>query len=488
MSPVSEPTGSFVTHTAEGEIFLQTLTATDDLLRFTPGEGLGSYCRYRAGETLAMLQRVLRAPQGRVLAAIRGDTLVGYLVFFQPGPEERWGQRSTPGLLELGALEVDRAWRRRGVARLLLSSAFSGGGLDEAIVIAPQFATDWDLEVTGLNWREYRQLILRLFRRHGFAEFVTDEVLVAADPRNCLLVRVGEAAPPGFYQTFRALLTEVSPKMSSAEADRRQQFLGSGFTSIQQINQLPAEERETFYRRLIPPRVIDLLHLDPATGRDSQGHRLVTYICPPDQGFVRIEVRTHPPGQDCVYLLKLTQPTEEFLEIAFIIANDPESERFSIDRDPSGNFVGILSGIRNPTEEIRAMQAGLAPGQVRRGLRMFRQVLPLVESFAGELGKDQISIEGLFYHHAVLYERYGFGYLTGRDRMEEIHRGFQPGGLLNRRMDGSNPFRLLEATGTVRGRSWAIRDGILEEPWRVPRLYKIVGQAMSMPTFPDSVY
>ncbi|HWU37201.1 MAG TPA: GNAT family N-acetyltransferase, partial [Candidatus Acidoferrum sp.] len=165
MSPVSEPTGSFVTHTAEGEIFLQTLTATDDLLRFTPGEGLGSYCRYRAGETLAMLHRVLRAPQGRVLAAIRGDTLVGYLVFFQPGPEERWGQRSTPGLLELGALEVDRAWRRRGVARLLLSSAFTGGSLDEAIVIAPQFATDWDLESVGLNWREYRQLVLRLFRR-----------------------------------------------------------------------------------------------------------------------------------------------------------------------------------------------------------------------------------------------------------------------------------------------------------------------------------
>jgi len=234
--------------------------------------------------------------------------------------------------------------------------------------------------------------------------------------------------------------------------------------------------------------VIALLHLDPATGRDPQSNRLVTYICPPDQAFVRIEVRTHPSGRDYVYLLKLTQPTEEFLEIAFIITNDPQAERFDVDRDPSGNPVGILSGIRNPAEEVRAMQAGLAPGQVRRGLRMFRQVLPLVESFAGELGKEQISIEGLFYHHAILYERYGFGYLTGRDRMEEIHREFQPGGMLHRRLDSSSPFRMPDAAGTVRGRSWAIRDGVLEQPWRVPRLYKIVGQAMGMPTFPDCVY
>jgi hypothetical protein len=134
------------------------------------------------------------------------------------------------------------------------------------------------------------------------------------------------------------------------------------------------------------------------------------------------------------------------------------------------------------------MRAGLAPGQVRRGLRLFREALPLVESLAGEMGKEQISIEALFYHHAILYEHHGFGYLTGRDRLEEIHRGFLPGGDLHRRLDGSTPFRMPEAATTVRGRSWAIHDGILGEPWRVPRLYKIVGRAMAMPTFPDFAY
>ena len=489
MPPAPQSVRDLLVHeTSRGSVTLRILTAPSQLEGLTLGAGLGSYCRYRAGGTRTILRRVLAAAEGRVLAALAEDSIVGYLALFPPGHEERWGQSPIPGLLELGALEVDRTWRRQGLAQALLKATFAGAELDQAIVIAPQYASDWDLDISGLPWHEYRHLIFRLFRRHGFADFVTDEPLIAADPKNCLLVRVGSAAPPDLYQGFRALLTETPPRVSPAAAGRRQQYLGAGLTAIRQINQLPPEEREGIYRSLIPPRVVELLSLDSSSGRDPRGNRLVTYICPPDQAFVRIEVRYQPRDQDCVYLLKLTQPTEEFVEIGFILANDPHAERFDVDRDPAGNPVGILSGIRNPTEELRAMRAGLAPGQVRRGLRLFRQMLPLVESFASELGKEQISIEGLYYHHAILYERYGFGYLTGRDRMEEIHRGFQPGGELLRRLDGSTPFRAPEYAGTVRGRSWAIQDGILEEPWRVPRLYKIVGQAMVMPTFPKCIY
>jgi GNAT superfamily N-acetyltransferase len=474
--------------TRGGVVTLRELTLPDSLRSLRLGDGLGAYCRYRTGGTSAILGGVLGAPGGRVIAAIAGTSLVGYLAQFPPGPGERWGERPIHGLWELGALEVDRAWRRQGLARALLNQAFARGQWDTAIVLAPHYASDWDLEGSGLSPREYKQLIHRMFRRHEFAEFVTDDPLVAADPRNCLLVRVGRLAPPELYRAFRSLLTVAPLPINAAAADRHRQYLGAGFTSIRQINQLPAEEREATYRRMIPPRVMDLLDMHPATGLDPRGNRLTTYICPEDQGFVRIEARRHPEDQDCVFLLKLTQPNDEFVEIAFILANDLDAERFNVDRDPAGHPVGILSGIRNPDEEVRAMRAGLAPGQVRRGLRLFRQVLPLVESFASDLGKDQISIEGLCYHHAILYERYGFGYVTGRDRLEEIHREFQPGGQLFRRLDGSTPFRRPEAAGSVRGRSWAIHDGILGEPWRVPRLYKMVGRAMSMSTFPGAIY
>ena len=464
------------------------LASPGDVEGLRLGDGLGAYCRYRPGGTLAILRRVLGAPGGRVAAALAGESLVGHLGLFQPDPEERWGRDPQAGLLELGTLEVDRAWRRRGVARSLLAAVCADPALESAILLAPQFAADWDLTGTGLAPGAYRQLVLRLFRQHGFADFVTDEPLLAADPKNCLLVRVGREAPPALYDGFRALLTQGGAQRLSAADARRQHYLSSGLTSIRQINQLPAEEREAIYRRLIPPRVIALLGLEPRTGRDAAGHRLVTYVCPADQGFVRIEVRDHPQARDCTYLLKLTQPTAEFVEIGFIIVNDPRGERFDVDRDPHGRPIPILSGARNLQEEVRAMQAGLAPAQVRRGLRLFREVLPLVESFAAALGKEQVSIEALFYHHAYLYEGCGFGYLTGRDRLEEIQRGFELGADLARRLDGSTPFRASGAAATVRGRSWAIHDGILGEPWRVPRLYKIVGQVMGLPTFGDCPY
>jgi acetoin utilization protein AcuA len=183
--------------TPGGTVTFRALTAPDHLEGLALGEGLGAYCRYRAGETHTILRRVLKAPEGRVMAAIAGDTLVGHLSLFQPDPEERWGQQPIPGLLELGTLEVDRGWRRRGLARGLLGATFDGGGLEQTIVIAPQYAADWDLDASGLSPREYRQLVLRLFRRHRFADFVTDDPLVTADPRNCLLVRVGQEAHRG---------------------------------------------------------------------------------------------------------------------------------------------------------------------------------------------------------------------------------------------------------------------------------------------------
>ena len=85
------------------------------------------------------------------------------------------------------------------------------------------------------------------------------------------------------------------------------------------------------------------------------------------------------------------------------------------------------------------MQDGLAPGQVRRGLRLLSRVLDAMEGFCTLIGKEIYLIEPLFYHSAILYERRGCGYLMGREVMEEIHAGFSPGGALRKALDGSSP-------------------------------------------------
>ena len=130
------------------------------------------------------------------------------------------------------------------------------------------------------------------------------------------------------------------------------------------------------------------------------------------------------------------------------------------------------------------MQAGLAPGQVRRGLRLSRSLLPHFERFVENLGHDYYLMEPLAYHNAILFERLGFNYVQGLRKMASIHAAFQPEGELHARLDGSTTFRLPDGWRTVRGRSWAIHDGILGEPFHGIRMYKHIGVHAGIDTFP----
>jgi len=98
---------------------------------------------------------------------------------------------------------------------------------------------------------------------------------------------------------------------------------------------------------------------------------------------------------------------------------------------------------------------------------------------------EMIVAEPLTYDNAVRYEKYGFDYLTGRLLMQRIHEGFAPGGFLHRRLDGSTPFRMPGMERTVRGRSWAIHDGIMDEPWDDVRIYRMIGRPAAINTFPE---
>jgi hypothetical protein len=102
--------------------------------------------------------------------------------------------------------------------------------------------------------------------------------------------------------------------------------------------------------------------------------------------------------------------------------------------------------------------------------------------------RANLSGEALFYHKAIQYERNGFGYLEGRKQMEEIDREFLVGGRLYDRLDGSSRFFRKGMEKSVRGRSWAIQDGILGEPWVSPKIYKPVGKFVGVNTFHGQEY
>jgi hypothetical protein len=115
---------------------------------------------------------------------------------------------------------------------------------------------------------------------------------------------------------------------------------------------------------------------------------------------------------------------------------------------------------------------------------MLRHSVQAFEEFVISLGHEVFFVEPLAYHNAVVFERYGFAYVEGRRLMSRIQEGFQPGAELMARLDGSTPFRCPGAERSIRGRSWAVHDGILGEPFTGVTMYKRVGEHAGVDTFP----
>ena len=260
---------------------------------------------------------------------------------------------------------------------------------------------------------------------------------------------------------------------------------GRPLRSLRDINLLAEAERERCYDLLLPDRLFLLCGIDRGTWCGADGRRLVSCIAPAGLGLVRIEVRRDLEDPDPVFFLDLSDTQFHQMELAFCSIADPDAPRYDVDRKPTGERNYFASMGRNIPEELRAMAAGLYPNQTRQGLRLFGEFFQRFEHFVDRLGIDMIVAEPLTYDNAIRYEGYGFDYLRGKRLMLEIDAEFRPGGRLARRLDGSSPFRLPELAGTVRGRSWAIHDGILDEPWDEVEIYKMVGVDAKINTYPD---
>jgi hypothetical protein len=251
---------------------------------------------------------------------------------------------------------------------------------------------------------------------------------------------------------------------------------GHELYSLNDINRLPVPEKEGIYRSLLPRRLLELL--------EQGGGGSLRFIAPQGLRLLRVEARLRPGDRDLVFFLELCDTQHGQMELSFCIIADPAAPRFDVDLDLEGRDNCFTTLGRNLPEEQRAMAAGLFPNQTRRGLRMFGEFLPLLERLTGRLGMQLIVAEPLTYDNAIRYERYGFDYLVGKRLMQEIDAGFAPGGELYRRLDGSTPFRRRGMEKSVLGRSWAIHDGILDEPWDGVRIYKTIGVQAGVDTFP----
>jgi hypothetical protein len=257
--------------------------------------------------------------------------------------------------------------------------------------------------------------------------------------------------------------------------------------SIAAVNILPEAQKREIYSRFIPPQLLEQFNIDPSL-QDAQGRPLAQFKYREGSTDFVIELRNEAEAQDPLFFAHLTDTMNGQIHVLLYIVNDPRSERFDVDRMPDGRRTQFGLELRNIDAEEAAMQAGLAPGQIRRGLRSLSHTIPTFEAFIESLGHSIFFIEPLFYHNAVIFERYGFAYLQGRRRMEVLNRGFQPGGPLSLKLDRSTPFRPPSSADSIRGRSWAIHDGIAGEPYTGVTMYKRLGQHADIATFPGAAW
>ncbi len=256
--------------------------------------------------------------------------------------------------------------------------------------------------------------------------------------------------------------------------------------SIREINALPVDEKRAVYRQLVPAGIFDQYRIDATDFKTPDGFEAVRFRCPEGSRAVEISVKHSVLDRDPILYLNMADTFNHQLLVLLVVVNDPEAPRFNIDIDADGNPTHLGTTSRNVYAEKAAMEFGLAPGQIRRGLRVFKQAVPIFEDFVLRMGHEMFFIEPLAYHNAIVFERYGFNYLRGYREMVRIHDQFQPGGELHYKLTADNPFRHPDAWRTVRGRSWAIHDGILGHPFTGFQMYKRIGIHAGIKTFPDA--
>lgn len=70
--------------------------------------------------------------------------------------------------------------------------------------------------------------------------------------------------------------------------------------------------------------------------------------------------------------------------------------------------------------------------------------------------------------------------------MDDIHQGFQPGRKLYQKLDHTTPFRKPDFSKSIRGRSWALHDGVMGKPYTDITMYKIIDDEADISTFPNA--
>ncbi|WP_337999117.1 GNAT family N-acetyltransferase [Desulfofalx alkaliphila] len=187
------PQGSIHLEGPVSASYLSRLTINEDLNNFRPAK--------RQKESLIKITDI---PNGRVFIARHNNEIIGYVTFHHPDEYSRWHKH--PWVLELGAIEITKSWRKYRVAHHLLKEAIINNGFaEDFIIITIEYCWHWDLRGSNLTMWDYQRMLTKLFSSVGLRKRATDDPDILEHPANVLMVRIGKNVPKEAIQRFEEL-------------------------------------------------------------------------------------------------------------------------------------------------------------------------------------------------------------------------------------------------------------------------------------------
>lgn len=198
--------GSFVEDTSKGRIAIRPNCPKELFSQLRMDEGLGRFSHYSSIiQNMEVFDKIVDKKDGRVtLALAKPNIIVGYVVAWYPGPDERWSALGEL-MYELAAVETSRNYRGLSLAPKLLGITLEEDFYEDKIAYMCGFSWHWDLEGSGLTAAQYRQKMMKLYARFGFREVYTNEPNIALREENIMMIRVGSRVSPEDQRRFRYL-------------------------------------------------------------------------------------------------------------------------------------------------------------------------------------------------------------------------------------------------------------------------------------------
>ena len=189
--------------TKKGTIIIEGPVPPETIRNLSFHEGLVAF--RSPDEQKKALIDIAGFPEGRVIIARDGQTIIGYVTYLYPDPLESWSEGNMENLLELGAIEVAPPYRSLAIGKQLLTLSIMDDAMEDYIIISTEYYWHWDLKGTGLNVWEYRKVMEKMMAAGGLQPAATDDPEICSHPANCLMVRIGKRVDKESIEKFDRL-------------------------------------------------------------------------------------------------------------------------------------------------------------------------------------------------------------------------------------------------------------------------------------------